>query len=223
MNTEIAGFVASFLITLLLAFPLGRYIARVFAGEKTFTDFKVGDTRQGKVNIRIIAATNRNLRQDIMEGRFREDLFYRLNLFTIQLPPLRERQADIVLLAEFFLRRLTRDANQHVKRMSHGYLEHLQTHDWRGNIRELKNVMEGSLILCRGNELTIDNLPVELQYTTLKSRSLSAFDLARVENMHIQRVLQYTKGNKAQAAKLLKIGIATLYRKLDEQPKPGMK
>ncbi|MBN9385524.1 MAG: sigma-54-dependent Fis family transcriptional regulator [Chitinophagaceae bacterium] len=179
---------------------------------------KVGDTRQIKVNIRIISATNRNLQEEVLTGKFREDLFYRLNLVTIQLPPLRERQDDIPVLAEHFLKNLTKDAYQHVKGMTPGFITHLQHHDWRGNIRELKNVIERSLIVCHGDKLTIEHLPVEIQYTHLRSKPVSAFDLASVEHLHIQRVMQYTKGNKAQAAKLLNIGIATLYRKLEEYP-----
>jgi two-component system NtrC family response regulator len=177
---------------------------------------KVGDTKYTKVNIRIIAATNRNLQQDIRDGKFREDLFYRLNLVTIHLPPLRDRQADIPLLADYFVKRLTRDAYQQVKGMTPAFVEKLQKNDWRGNIRELKNVLERSLIVCQTDRLTLENLPVELQYTTLKSKTISAFDLAIVERLHIQHVLQYTKGNKVQTAKLLNIGTATLYRKIEE-------
>ncbi len=183
---------------------------------ETGTFIKVGDTKQVKVNVRIIAATNRNLQQEIQEGKFREDLFYRLNLVTIHLPPLRERQQDIPRLADFFLKKLTQDAYQHVKSMTPAFVDRLQQNDWRGNIRELRNVIERSLLVCSGSQLNVDHLPVELQYTTLKSKSISAFDLASVECLHIQRVLHYTKGNKAQAAKLLNIGIATLYRKIEE-------
>ncbi|KAA2240987.1 sigma-54-dependent Fis family transcriptional regulator [Chitinophaga agrisoli] len=183
---------------------------------ETGTFIKVGDTKQIKVNVRIIAATNRNLQQEIQEGKFREDLFYRLNLVTIHLPPLRKRQQDIPLLADFFLKKLTQDAYQHVKGMTPAFADRLQQNDWRGNIRELRNVIERSLLVCSGSQLNVDHLPVELQYTSLKSKSISAFDLASVERLHIQRVLQYTKGNKAQAAKLLNIGIATLYRKIEE-------
>ena len=177
---------------------------------------KVGDTKQIKVNIRIIAATNRNIQQRISQGKFREDLFYRLNLITINLPPLRERQEDIPLLAEYFIKKLTRDAYQQVKGMSTAFVAKLQKNEWRGNIRELRNVIERSLIVCQGTELSIDNLPVELQYASLKSNTLSSFDLSSVERLHIQRVLQYTKGNKTQAAKLLNISSATLYRKIEE-------
>ena len=190
--------------------------AKLLRVLETSEFIKVGDTKQVKVNIRIIAATNRDIRQEISEGKFREDLFYRLNLIMIHLPPLRERQEDIPLLAEYFLKKLTTDAYQHVKGMTRAFVERLQKNEWRGNIRELRNVIERSLIVCKGNELTMDNLPVELQYTTLKSKAFSAFDLSSVERLHIQHVLQYTKGNKTQAAKLLNIGSATLYRKIEE-------
>lgn len=177
---------------------------------------KVGDTKQIKVNIRVIAATNRDIKNEIGNGKFREDLFYRLNLVTINLPPLRERQDDIPLLTQYFLQKLTRDAYQQVKGMTPAFVEKLQQNEWRGNIRELRNVIERSLIVCQGTELNIDNLPVEMQYPTLKSNAFSAFDLASVERLHIQQVLQYTKGNKSQAIKLLNISSATLYRKIEE-------
>lgn len=191
--------------------------AKLLRVLETSEFIKVGDTKQVKVNIRIIAATNRDIQQEISSGKFREDLYYRLNLFTINLPSLRERQDDIPLLAEYFVKKLTRDAYQQVKGMTNAFVERLQKNEWRGNIRELRNVIERSLIVCRGTELSIDNLPVELQYhTALKSNTLSAFDLSSVERLHIHRVLQYTKGNKTQAAKLLNISSATLYRKIDE-------
>ncbi|MBB6109991.1 sigma-54-dependent transcriptional regulator [Mucilaginibacter lappiensis] len=191
--------------------------AKLLRVLETSEFIKVGDTKQLKVNIRVIAATNRDIQQDISNGKFREDLFYRLNLVTINLPSLRERQDDIPLLAEYFVKKLTRDAYQQVKGMTNAFVDRLQKNEWRGNIRELRNVIERSLIVCRGTELSIDNLPVELQYhTTLKSNTLSAFDLSSVERLHIHRVLQYTKGNKTQAAKLLNISSATLYRKIDE-------
>jgi two-component system, NtrC family, response regulator len=190
--------------------------ARLLRVLETGTFIKIGDTRQIKVNIRVIAATNRNLQHEIKEGRFRSDLYYRLNLITIILPPLRERQDDIPLLAEYFVKKITESAYQHVKGMTPAFVERLQQNDWQGNIRELRNVIERSLIVCKTPLLNVENLPVELQYHSLGAKSMSAFDLASVEYLHIQRVLQYAKGNKSQAAKLLNIGITTLYRKLDE-------
>lgn len=180
---------------------------------------KVGDSKPTKVNVRIIAATNRNLQQEAEEGHFREDLFYRIAVFQISLPPLRERVVDIEELAEFFLCTFTNKTNKKISTISKKYLEALKQHSWKGNIRELKNVIERSIILTDGTELTEISLPVELQQLTLaatREKTLSAFDLASAEKIHIQKVLNYTNGNKTETAKLLNIALTTLYRKIDE-------
>ncbi len=177
---------------------------------------KVGDTKTSKVDVRIIAATNRNLQAEVQEGKFREDLFYRLNVFTITLPALRDRKKDIPVLASHFLKLFAEKTNQRIEGMDKIFLEHLQQHDWKGNIRELKNVIERAVILADGTELTLYNLPLELQTTNNPQQTLSAFDLTSVEKLHIQRVLNHTKGNKTEAARLLNIGLTTLYRKIEE-------
>lgn len=177
---------------------------------------KVGDTKPTKVDVRIIAATNRNLQQEVQEGKFREDLFYRINVFTITLPALRDRRKDIPILAAYFLQLFAQKTNAHIVSMSKDFTERLQQHDWKGNIRELKNVIERAVILSGGNELTIDSLPLEMQQLHYGRQTLSAFDLASVEKLHIQRVLNHTKGNKTETAKLLNIGLTTLYRKIEE-------
>jgi DNA-binding NtrC family response regulator len=178
---------------------------------------KVGDTKPTKVNVRIIAATNRDLQQEVKEGKFREDLFYRLNVFTIFLPSLRDRKKDIPVLAQHFFKIFSQKSNTRIETIDKYFLDHLQQHDWKGNIRELRNVMERAVILTEGTELTIDSLPIELQTTNLNTQgTLSAFDLASVEKLHIQRVLNHTKGNKTETAKLLNIGLTTLYRKIEE-------
>jgi DNA-binding NtrC family response regulator len=177
---------------------------------------KVGDTKPTTVNVRIITATNRDLQQEIKEGKFREDLFYRLNVFSIQLPALRDRKKDIPILATHFMHIFAQKTNQSVNSMSKEFLDHLQHHDWKGNIRELKNIIERAVILANGPQLTVENLPFELQSLTYKPQTLSAFDLASVEKLHIQRILNHTKGNKTEAAKLLNIGLTTLYRKIEE-------
>jgi two-component system, NtrC family, response regulator len=177
---------------------------------------KVGDTKSTRVNVRIIAATNRDLQQEVKDGKFREDLFYRLNVFTIQLPSLRDRKKDIPVLARHFLQIFARKTNQRIDEMSKDFVDHLQNHDWKGNIRELKNVIERSVILTSGSQLETESLPLELQVTAYKPQTLSAFDLASVEKLHIQRVLIHTKGNKTETAKLLNIGLTTLYRKIEE-------
>lgn len=180
---------------------------------------KVGDSKPTKVNVRIIAATNRDLQKEVTAGNFREDLFYRIVVFQITLPPLRERIVDIEELATSFQQQFTNKANKKITAIPNPYLEALKQHSWRGNIRELKNVIERSVILTEGTELTVDSLPVELQQLNsngTKEKTLSAFDLASAEKIHIQKVLNYTNGNKTEAAKLLNIALTTLYRKLDE-------
>jgi DNA-binding NtrC family response regulator len=178
---------------------------------------KVGDTRPTKVDVRIIAATNRDLQQEVTEGKFREDLFYRLNVFTISLPSLRERMKDIPLIATYYLKLFAAKSGKRIDSMSSSFLEHLQQHEWKGNIRELKNVIERATILTDGPELTVDDLPTEFRFSVSRPNGpISAFDLASVEKLHIQRVLNHTKGNKTEAARLLNIGLTTLYRKIDE-------
>ena len=197
-----------------MSFELQSKLLRVI---ETSEFIKVGDTNTTKVDVRFIAATNRDLQQDVKESKFREDLFYRLNVFTISLPPLRERKKDITALAQYFLKIFSAKTNTAVETMSKEFLEHLQQHDWKGNTRELKNVMERAIILANGTELTLENLPLDLQATNFNSKNtLSAFDLASVEKLHIQRVLIHTKGNKTETARLLNIGLTTLYRKIEE-------
>jgi DNA-binding NtrC family response regulator len=177
---------------------------------------KVGDTKQTRVDVRIIAATNRDLQEVVKNGQFREDLFYRLNVFSIELPALRDRKKDIPVLARHFIRIYAQKGNPQVKGTSEKFIEHLLQNDWKGNIRELKNVLERAVILAEGPELTVDNLPLEMQTLGYHPHTLSAFDLASVEKLHIQRVLNHTKGNKTEAARLLNIGLTTLYRKIEE-------
>lgn len=191
--------------------------AKLLRVLETSEFIKVGDTKSTKVNVRIIAATNRDLQADATEGKFREDLFYRLNVFSISLPPLRSRKKDIPVIAGYYLRFFGNKSNKHLEGMSPEFLQHLQQHEWKGNIRELKNVIERAVILADNPLLTVDNLPAELQVTSFHSNGpLSAFDLASVEKLHIQRVLNHTKGNKTEAARLLNIGLTTLYRKIEE-------
>jgi transcriptional regulator with PAS, ATPase and Fis domain len=190
--------------------------AKLLRVLETSEFIKVGDTKSTKINVRIIAATNRNLETEVKEGKFREDLFYRLNVFTIILPALRERKKDIPILANHFLEVFSKKTNQHIEGMDKSFLDHLQAHEWKGNIRELKNVMERAVILSDGGMLTLLNLPLELQTITSKNISLSAFDLASVEKLHIQRILNHTNGNKTETARLMNIGLTTLYRKIEE-------
>lgn len=178
---------------------------------------KMGDTKTLKVDVRIIAATNRDLKKECDEGIFRLDLFYRLSVFQIELPPLRERLKDIEPLAEHFAQLFSTKINKKNIALSKGYLEILKKHHWKGNIRELKNVIERSVILSDTYTLECYSLPYEMQYPKLEeNNSLSVFDLASIEKNHIQKVLNHTKGNKTEAARLMNIGLTTLYRKIEE-------
>ena len=177
----------------------------------------VGDTTPKKSNFRLIAATNRDLKTESDEHRFRSDLYFRLNIFEIKLPSLRERVKDIPLLANYYVKQFSEKTNKKALTISDDFLQKLENYSWPGNIRELKNVIERSVILSSGDILTSDVLPYEMQHQTENnSKPMSAFSMQSVEKLHIQKVLNYTKGNKAETARLLEIGIATLYRKLEE-------
>lgn len=178
---------------------------------------KVGDSIPSKVNTRIIAATNRDPEKEAETGNFRSDLYYRLSVFTITLPPLRERQKDIAILAESFVQYFAHKMNKSEIKLSTDFIAALKQNPWKGNIRELKNVIERSLILSDKETLDVDCLPFEIRNPESKgNRPLSVFSLNSSEKLHIQKVLNHTKGNKTEAARLLEIGIATLYRKIED-------
>jgi two-component system, NtrC family, response regulator len=177
---------------------------------------KVGESKSVKVNIRLIAATNRDLQNEIAVGHFRQDLFYRIAVFQIALPALRERVVDIEELANHFAKIVAAKTNKKIKPISKEVIEVLKQHQWNGNIRELKNVMERAVILMSDDIITAENLPFELQQASSYPKQLSAFDLASAEKIHIQKVLNYTNGNKTETAKLLNIALTTLYRKIEE-------
>ncbi|MFH6935909.1 sigma-54-dependent transcriptional regulator [Flavobacterium sp. FlaQc-30] len=177
----------------------------------------VGDTTSKKSNFRLIAATNRDLKTESDEHRFRSDLYFRLNIFEIKLPSLRERIKDIPVLTHYFVKQFSEKTNKKTLHIADDFLHKLENYSWPGNIRELKNIIERSVILSNGDTLTSDVLPYEMQHQAEKSsKPMSAFSMQSVEKLHIQKVLNYTKGNKAETARLLEIGIATLYRKLEE-------
>ncbi len=175
---------------------------------------KVGDSKSTRVDVRVIAASNRDLLKETETGQFRSDLYYRLAVFQISLPALRERSKDIAPLAGHFLAFFAAKVNKTVPKMSFEFLEKLKTYSWKGNIRELKNIMERMVILSDSPELTSDDLPLEIRSSILTNTD--SFNLADVEKYHIQKVLAHTKGNKTEAARLLNIGLTTLYRKLEE-------
>ncbi|MEE6129507.1 sigma-54 dependent transcriptional regulator [Chryseobacterium arthrosphaerae] len=173
---------------------------------------KMGETKVSKSDFRLVAATNRDLEQEIKQGNFREDLYFRLNVFEITLPALRERKEDLKMLAKNFIDLFSNKLHLTSVEVTPDYYKALEKNDWKGNIRELRNAVERSLILMDHNTLDAESLPHYAERAT-ESDSLS---IRSLEKIHIQKVLQYTKGNKAEAARLLEIGIATLYRKLEE-------
>lgn len=174
--------------------------------------YRVGDSKVKRVDVRLIAATNRQLTAEVERGHFREDLYYRLSVFTIALPPLRERKEDIEQLALHFVKNYSLKINKTRMTMQPAFVKALQAHSWKGNIRELKNVIERCVIVAESDELTAHLLPSDFNV----GAGADALDLAAVEKKHIHHVLSSTKGNKAQAARLLGIGLTTLYSKIKE-------
>ena len=179
---------------------------------------KIGDTKPTRSDFRLIAATNKDLQKESEEQRFRSDLFYRLNVFQIKLPSLRERVKDIETLAKHFVQQYAAKINKAALHMDAGFLQKLQQYKWPGNIRELKNIIERTVILSDGETLTASLLPFDMQQSvsSASGETLSAFSMASMEKLQILKVLNYTKGNKAETARLLEIGVTTLYRKLEE-------
>jgi len=196
-----------------MAIELQAKILRVL---ETGEFLKVGDSKPTKVDVRIIAATNLDLEAEIDSEHFRSDLFYRLSVFTIQLPPLRERVEDIRLLAQHYADIFVAKSNLKPLKMTAEFVAALERNPWRGNIRELKNVIERSVILSEDGLLDLSSLPFGMNSLKSEQALSSGFSMANIERQHIQRVLQYTNGNKAEAARLLEIGVATLYRKIEE-------
>nr|WP_255680736.1 sigma-54 dependent transcriptional regulator [Flavobacterium sp. F-65] len=178
---------------------------------------QLGDTTPRKSNFRLIAATNKDLKTESEEHRFRSDLYFRLNIFEIKIPSLRERAKDIEPLTHYYVKQFSDKTNKKALSIDEGFMQKMESYQWPGNVRELKNVIERSVILVNGDVLTSDVLPYEMQHQIDKTNKIvSAFSMQSVEKLHIQKVFNYTKGNKAETARLLEIGVATLYRKLDE-------
>lgn len=177
------------------------------------TYIKVGDTQTKKVNVRIIAATNRDLKEEAEAGKFRLDLYYRLSVFSIELPPLNQRKTDIPLIARYYLKEFAAKVNKTDFTMEEDFIQLLQQHSWKGNIRELKNVMERVVILADSQVLTTNLLPYEFHSQQVKDDSMS---MEAIEKQHIIKVLKFTRGNKTETSRLLGIGLTTLYRKMEE-------
>ena len=177
----------------------------------------VGDTRESEVDVRVIAATNKNLEKAIDNKSFREDLFYRLNVISLKMPPLRELREDIPNLVNHFIKKFSANSQRKVERIAPEALDLMMNYDWPGNVRQLENVIERAFALGVGETIQAADLPPELRSISQRDTiGDNNFNLAENEKVLIARALRRTKGNKAEAAKLLGINLTTVYRKLEK-------
>lgn len=182
---------------------------------------RVGGTKAIELDVRVVSASNRDLNQLVSDGRFRQDLFYRLVVFPIELPPLRERREDVPALVEHFLAKYAADAGQRIERVQPAALECLVAHPWPGNVRELENVIHRSLLVATGAELKLEDLPRDLGEGTDEDAPTVALaggphSLEELEREAIRQALEHFGGNLSDVARQLGIGRSTLYRKLDQ-------
>ncbi|HOC89898.1 MAG TPA: sigma-54 dependent transcriptional regulator [bacterium] len=180
---------------------------------------RLGGNAALKTDVRIIAATNRDLQEQVEKNLFREDLYYRLNVITINLPPLRERPADIKHLAFYFMQKYCEINNKAIEKIDEEVLSQMMTYPWRGNVRELENMMERAVVLARSSELKMSHFPTlmaGMQGLDLALGPMVGNSLAEIEKMAIEQTLRYCNHDKQKAAMTLQIGLATLYRKLKE-------
>ncbi|OGQ45032.1 MAG: hypothetical protein A2W63_03195 [Deltaproteobacteria bacterium RIFCSPLOWO2_02_44_9] len=190
--------------------------AKLLRSIETNRFFKVGGIKEIEVDIRVVAATNKDLKKETEAGRFRHDLYYRLAAMNIHLPPLRERKGDIPLLVEGFL-----ESKRDRKKVDGEVMKRLMAYPWPGNVRELRNVIQRAVILCKGQTITIKDLPLELQNPSQawwdeKISSSSLPPLKILEKQHIKVVMQQVGGHKGKASRILGIDPKTLYRKIKE-------
>jgi len=186
--------------------------------EKEYTP--VGTTVSLPVNARFIATTNRNLEEEVKNGRFREDLFYRVNVIDIHLPSLKEREEDIPLLADHFLNKYRKDLNKNIKGIDSEAMRAILNHEWKGEVRELENIIERAAIFCKSDMITLQELPATFKPKTddldfMFSGSLDD-SVRKFERDFILRALENNENNKEKTADALKVGLSTLYRKLKE-------
>ena len=185
-----------------------------FLQESTFE--KVGGERTVEVNVRVISATNRDLKKEVQGNSFREDLFYRLNVIPIHIPPLRERKNDIPLLVDHFLEQIEARSGRPSPRLSESALSSMLDYSWPGNVRELQNAVQFAIVKSKGQVIHPDDLPLELR--ELKSHVVRRGPVKKLDPQAVQEALNKTGGNKARAARELGVGRATLYRFIGENP-----
>ena len=179
--------------------------------------FRLGSTKNMKVDVRIVAATNKDLQEEIKKGNFRKDLFYRLNINSVYLPPLREREGDIPLLAHYFLNKFSKDNNKKITRISDTVIKLLESYDYPGNIRELMNIINSAVIVESNGELRKKSLPQYFLDNATFNEGPSDFEvktLQQVEKEHIKKMLTHTGGNRTKTAKILGISRVSLISKI---------
>lgn len=182
---------------------------------------RVGGNKTIQTNTRLVAATNRDLKKMVSEGKFREDLFFRLNVITIQLPPLRTRREDISILANLFLKEFSQENAKEIREITSEVMGAFLNYSWPGNIRELRNVIHRMVVMCRKDKLTLKELPEEIRQAQIpnllrKEAGSNTLNLAEIEQNFIRQALEQTKGNISRAAPLLGISRRTLHRKLKD-------
>lgn len=181
---------------------------------------RIGGNETIRVDVRIIAATNKNLLEEIRRGKFREDLYYRLNVVEIHIPPLRERMEDVPALVDYFLEEFAKKYNKPNVSLSNSGLQALMNFSWPGNVRELRNVIERALVLSRGEQIEPDDFPEKIRQPSPIGGETSdeehILTLQEMERMYVRKVLEFTGGNKLKAARLLNIDPKTLRAKLGQ-------
>lgn len=177
---------------------------------------RIGGTKEINSNFRLIAATNHDLEEDVGRGLFRQDLYYRLNVFQIRMPPLRERRDDILELVPHFIQSLNPLVGRQIHSVSADALEAIRAYCWPGNVRELRNVIERAMILAHGDELKMEHLPESFRKNTPAAGDPGAISLEDVEREHIRRTLESLGGNIQKSAKVLGISRSTLYAKMEK-------
>jgi len=177
----------------------------------------VGDTLEAEIDVRILAATNRNLEQAIQQQRFREDLYYRLNVISIDMPPLRDIKDDVPILVMHFLSLYNPDGSKKTPRIDSDVMDLFLNFDWPGNVRQLENVIERAIALGDGKTITVDDLPPELLGSQKNAESSTPiYSLIENEKRLIRKALIRANGNRAEAAKLLEVNASTVYRKIEK-------
>jgi transcriptional regulator with PAS, ATPase and Fis domain len=204
-----------------LALPIQVKLLRVLQ-EGEF--FRLGSTKNQKVDVRIIAATNKDLLSEMKKGNFRKDLFYRLNMSSVYLPPLRERKGDIPLLCQHFLEKYSEQNQKKIQKISDPAMRLLNQYDYPGNVRELMNIINSAIIIETGPELQKKSLPhYFLENSHVKDAGVPGLPLqalSEMEREQIRKVLTHTRGNKSQAAKILGISRVNLLAKIKKYQIP---